>query len=441
MTEQQHVLSCALPSWYPHLRSSTIRSVVIPLPHSFIHYLQQDGILLPTPPTTLTLNANDPRQESLNNEWSSSEEEGDEDDLKAPPFRRPPVSSSDDDEGEDDSTATTPTLPCFPELEKNIQAAIDKLGGHVFPKLDWSSPRDASFLKGGSLKCDNVGDIFLLLKGSDFVAHDITHAFDACDKTVPATATTKTPATTTATTTTTTTTTTTIPDPPTRQHHLVLRRWCNLYPSQEFRCVVVQQRFKGMSQRHCDRCFKNMNATAMADMGALVQTFYDTALVPALSSSSLAGQMGGDYFFDVYIDRHRTVTLLDFGVFSPLSTDAKLFTWGELQAWSGNGAEESAEESGRGEEGGKGEEGGMANKTEAEAKEPVASSTSFLDQATQATQATHTAALDIRYVKNLNDAVPSQLAAHRVPADMVGDPKVFMDEFVAATRRGELNTH
>ena len=176
----------------------------------------------------------------------------------------------------------------------------------------------------------------------------------------------------------------------------------------------------------------------MADMGALVQTFYDTALVPALSSSLLAGQMGGDYFFDVYIDRHRTVTLLDFGVFSPLSTDAKLFTWGELQAWSGNGAEESAEESGRGEEGGKGEEGGMANKTEAEAKEPVASSTSFLDQATQAT---HTAALDIRYVKNLNDAVPSQLAAHRVPADMVGDPKVFMDEFVAATRRGELNTH
>ena len=153
MTEQ-HVLGCALPSWYPHLRSSTIRSIVIPLPHSFIQYLQQDGILLPTPPTTLTLNPNDPRQESLNNEWSSSEEEADEDDLKAPPFTRRAV-SSDDDEGDEDSTAT-PTLPCFPELEKNIQAAIDKLGGHVFPKLDWSSPRDASFLKGGSLKRTGV---------------------------------------------------------------------------------------------------------------------------------------------------------------------------------------------------------------------------------------------------------------------------------------------
>ena len=65
-------------------------------------------------------------------------------------------------------------------LEKRLREAIEELGGAVFPKLDWSAPRDAGFLRAGSLKCETPGDIFLLLKGSDFVAHDLTHAFDAC---------------------------------------------------------------------------------------------------------------------------------------------------------------------------------------------------------------------------------------------------------------------
>ncbi len=34
----------------------------------------------------------------------------------------------------------------FPELYATIQAAIESLGGAVFPKLNWSAPRDASWM-------------------------------------------------------------------------------------------------------------------------------------------------------------------------------------------------------------------------------------------------------------------------------------------------------
>jgi hypothetical protein len=42
-----------------------------------------------------------------------------------------------DEASEDDDAA----VPHFPELEAAIDAAIERLGGAVFPKLNWSSPK------------------------------------------------------------------------------------------------------------------------------------------------------------------------------------------------------------------------------------------------------------------------------------------------------------
>lgn len=36
--------------------------------------------------------------------------------------------------------------PSFPDLEKKLSKGIEKLGGAVFPKLNWSAPRDASWI-------------------------------------------------------------------------------------------------------------------------------------------------------------------------------------------------------------------------------------------------------------------------------------------------------
>ena len=64
--------------------------------------------------------------------------------------------------------------------------------------------------------------------------------------------------------------------------HLVLRRWCDLYPSQEFRCVVRGGRLIGMSQRICDRCFNNMSNN-IDILTEAVHQFYSTILAPAIS--------------------------------------------------------------------------------------------------------------------------------------------------------------
>ena len=84
--------------------------------------------------------------------------------------------------------------PSFPELTQQISSAIELLGGAVLPKLNWSSPRvrreggrererpyfpnhlqDATWISpGNSLRCTCPAEIFLLLKSSDFIAHDLT---------------------------------------------------------------------------------------------------------------------------------------------------------------------------------------------------------------------------------------------------------------------------
>ena len=41
-------------------------------------------------------------------------------------------------------------------------------------------------IAGPPLKCQTPADIYLLLKSSDFVAHDLDHAFDGCYDQLPA---------------------------------------------------------------------------------------------------------------------------------------------------------------------------------------------------------------------------------------------------------------
>ena len=175
---REHVKSCSLPTWYVPLRKLTIRSVIIPVPLNFLRYLQEDGIRLPNVPSNVVLHPNDPRNES-GAEWSDDDEDeagdGDEagggDEAGDETAAAGNLSSSDDDEEEEDKedevskgdqkrrsdgskTITRKRMKpiewCFNKFEKDINDGIQKLGGYVFPKFDWSSPRDASFLKGGT---------------------------------------------------------------------------------------------------------------------------------------------------------------------------------------------------------------------------------------------------------------------------------------------------
>ncbi|CAG8657519.1 20080_t:CDS:2 [Gigaspora rosea] len=186
---EQHILNCAFSSWYNTFRRVTLKSKIIkPLPEEFIEYLHADGVFLP-----------DQNYLERNHiEFSDDEEEytGIGTDL-----------ISEDDEQQ---------LPSFPDLEQQIWQAIEEFDGAVFPKLNWSSPRDAAWMSAtNTLKCNNPSDIFLLLKSSDFVAHDLDHAFEDCNYEEESLRRQR-------------------PD----VFELVLRKWYDVAPSMEFRCFV-----------------------------------------------------------------------------------------------------------------------------------------------------------------------------------------------------------
>jgi hypothetical protein len=210
-----------------------------------------------------------------------------------------PAGDDDDDSWGDESDEEDPgSTFSFPELTEQIQSAIEALGGEVIPKLNWSSPKDATWVNSGSLKCQTAGDVYVLLKSSDFVMHDVLHAFDN-----------------------------TMGEKPNMDasFELVLRQWCNLNPSMEFRCFVWNGDLLAISQRNHTQHFPHMTTEKLMFRSQILD-FFDE-FIHENFQSSLSGT--ANYCFDVYIDKQERLWLLDFNVWGT-QTDALLFTWGDI---------------------------------------------------------------------------------------------------------------
>lgn len=149
--KKEQVAHCQFSVWYPLFRAVTIRSVILPLPENVKEYLLDDGTLVVSgreDPPTQTPEGSDDAEEI---QWS------------------------------DDENTATLKAPEFPEFTAKVEEAISSLGGSVFPKLNWSAPRDAYWIAmNSSLKCKALSDIFLLFKSSDFITRDLTQPFIHC---------------------------------------------------------------------------------------------------------------------------------------------------------------------------------------------------------------------------------------------------------------------
>lgn len=121
-----------------------------------------------------------------------------------------------------------------------METYIEELGGHIIPKMQWSCPKDAAWmLPDNSIRCSSPHEIFLLLKSSDRIAHDVdTMQFmiesgsprsplhgnsdretgSSSDEEVC---------------------------PPVLAHTLALRKWYALRPGREFRCFVSNHELIG----------------------------------------------------------------------------------------------------------------------------------------------------------------------------------------------------
>ena len=265
----------------------TPKTRLIPLSSAFVDYLRADGIVVPPEPSP---------------PGTSREADTYDDDS--------------DEEGSDPSAA-------WPEVHAAIRETIAALGGRVHPKLNWSAPKDATWIAAtNTMECTAPNDVYLLLKSSDFVAHDLDQAFDGCvddndddnddnddHDAAPAEG-------------------RSTHGPPRNAardipYHLVLRKSIPaLVSSMEFRCFVRRRRLLGL----CPRELKHYDFLPglVPVLRALVGAFFERELRHSFPDES--------FVFDVYVPRPRPegrVWLIDINPWAP-RTDPLLFSWLEL---------------------------------------------------------------------------------------------------------------
>ncbi|GAA6041124.1 hypothetical protein JCM8097_004127 [Rhodosporidiobolus ruineniae] len=305
------VLACQFSSWYPLFKRVSPKATVIrPIPHQddFLDYLESDGVFLPEGSGPMGVS-----------ELSDSEDE---------------------DEEEQDSDSDSEDEPArqfsFPHLDAEIRTVLDRYDGAVFPKLNWSSPQDAAWMiPGQNLKCQTPADVYLLLKSSDFISHDLDHAFDNCVDYTPSSSSPVDP-----------TASSSSPNEEDLarlslsdssaaeagsasarrrrpyEFELVLKKWFDMPKSQEWRCFVREGVFLGISQR--DTTFYDFlqPAQVQEDLRHQLRSFWETELRDKAPLKS--------YAFDVYLTRDNSrVFLVDLNPYTS-TTDSLLFDYADL---------------------------------------------------------------------------------------------------------------
>ena len=272
-------------------RSTTPKARLIPLSPSFLAYLRADGIVLPssTPP-------------------SPSLDIDDDSGI----FTSSSTSDTDDDEETPD-----PSLE-WPDVHASIISTIAELDGSVVPKLNWSAPKDATWIAAtNSMECRIPNDIYLLLKSSDFITHDLEQAFDGCseeaDDTPPLES-----------------SSLSSPQPESINsrdtsipYYLVLRKTIPaLITSLEFRCFVRRRRLLCICQR--DLNHYAFLPSLLSTLKSLIQDFFEEKLQSTFPDEN--------FVFDVYVpqaNERGRVWLIDINPWAQW-TDPLLFSWLEV---------------------------------------------------------------------------------------------------------------
>ncbi|GAA5865730.1 hypothetical protein JCM8547_002759 [Rhodosporidiobolus lusitaniae] len=314
------VLACQFSSWYPlYKRVSPKATVIRPIPYEqdFLDWLESDGLFMPEGSGPMGVS-----------ELSDSDEEDEEEEEQ------------DSDDSDDDEPVRQFS---FPHLDAEIRSVLERYDGAVFPKLNWSSPQDAAWMiPGQNLKCQTPADVYLLLKSSDFISHDLDHALDDCVDYPPSS---NPPSSERSTSSSfaqpapeldeqdlarlTISSSSAGPASPTPRRlpycmELVLKKWFDMPKSQEWRCFVREGVFLGISQR--DTTFYDFlqPAQVQQDLRNQLLAFWENDFRPKAPLQS--------YAFDVYLTRDNSrVFLVDLNPYSP-TTDSLLFDYAELHS-------------------------------------------------------------------------------------------------------------
>nr|XP_018261999.1 cytoplasmic protein [Kwoniella dejecticola CBS 10117]OBR84157.1 cytoplasmic protein [Kwoniella dejecticola CBS 10117] len=266
-------------AWYDTFEDITFPSTVIDLAElgeesNFLHWLEADSIFLPEG------SQGRPRSRSSSNASSSSS-----------------TSSS---------SEAAPTY-YLPRTNAAIRDALEKYGGSVFPKLNWTAPKDAAFIlpqtASGPLHCTSPADVYLLLKSSDFISHDLEYkrAYLGCQRELDS------------------------EDVEAKrvEVELVLKKFEDISPSREIRCFVRNNILIGITQR--DTVFyDHLQSEETRDLiTRTVREFWEDEI-----RENYAG--GDDYIFDLYLSPNLdSARIMDFQPYRS-SVDPLLFSYEDL---------------------------------------------------------------------------------------------------------------
>ncbi|CAH8539815.1 unnamed protein product [Heterobilharzia americana] len=270
----EDVQQCAFNSWYNTFEAYTQESVFISLPEDLITSLTNGKFILPKSDKQADRRLSD----SSDEDWS--------------------------DDSDEDINVADKERPEFSQFEHQVKNIIRRLGGVVFPKLNWSAPNDASWMScDNSLRCKTFSDIYLLLKSSDFAAHDLTAPFALCaDTSIEQTCCLF-----------------------NSKPILVLRRWYDFRPEGEFRCFVKSKVLIAICQRKHDAYFKSIEGQLENIKVDLIK-FFNRKIKDQFKLEN--------YTVDLYRepskDDRARIQIIDFNVFGP-PTDALLYQWSELE--------------------------------------------------------------------------------------------------------------
>ncbi|KAL8847333.1 MAG: hypothetical protein Q9221_007616 [Calogaya cf. arnoldii] len=275
----------------------TPKARLIPLTGPFLAYLRADGIIVPPE------DGNDPNIDLSPTDTDSGIFSS----------TSTPTASDWDSDSEPDTDPSTQ----WPGLHQKIKSTITELGGNVVPKLNWSAPKDATFMNAtNDMECRSAKDIYILLKSSDFVMHDLEQVFDDC---VPSESNSS------------DSSQDSIP------YHLILRKTIPaLVPSLEFRCFVRSRTLLCLCQR--DLNYYDFLPDLVPTFRPLIQTFFDDKLKNTFEDEN--------FVFDVYIPPpHQRVWLIDINPWAP-RTDPLIFSWLEILQMKGPSARASSSRGG-----------------------------------------------------------------------------------------------
>ncbi|WVQ84406.1 hypothetical protein IAT38_006558 [Cryptococcus sp. DSM 104549] len=287
-------------AWYETFEDITAPATVIDLrelgeEEAFLEWLEADSIFLP---------------EGSDGARAPPIVEIPESPPASPPARQRSTSNASASSSSSSSSSVAPVYK-LPKLNAAIREALAAYGGAVFPKLNWTSPKDAAFIlpqgSSGPLHCTSPADVYLLLKSSDFISHDLDpeRAYAGVEEGEGKGE----------------------GEGEGEEGHvrveLVLKKFEGMVPSREVRCFVRNNALIGVSQRDLnfyDHLQPEETRTKICDT---VRAFWEDEV-----RENFAG--GKDYVFDLHLSANlESATIIDFQPYRA-STDPLLFTYDDL---------------------------------------------------------------------------------------------------------------